>query len=290
MERTLSANLATTLSNDRALAALLAGAMGYDGHHPGGHPSLFAAQPQQPSDEELRQVRDLTPLVVVVLGSPRERLYSNQVGHDFLGTAYSQSLEDRPDADLLPDGLVPAQLEWNVAFANGLPFEFEVRSRRRDGTYRWLSLRLRSVRNEAEQVGRRPTVSADIDDCWRADQRLEERAASRAGIGLESDRLQRVLEYIAANLRSDLCLEKLAAIACYSTFHFARMFTLAVGVPPHRYIGRLRLENAMEELETGKLSLAEIALNAKFSSQASFTRAFRRATGTTPNEYRRGRR
>jgi AraC family transcriptional regulator len=49
----------------------------------------------------------------------------------------------------------------------------------------------------------------------------------------------------------------------------------------------MRLENAMKELETCKLSLAEIALNANFSSQASFTRAFRRATGTTPDEYRR---
>jgi AraC-like DNA-binding protein len=40
----------------------------------------------------------------------------------------------------------------------------------------------------------------------------------------------------------------------------------------------------------GKLSLVEIALNARFSSQASFTRAFRRAIGVTPGEYSRGRR
>jgi AraC family transcriptional regulator len=50
------------------------------------------------------------------------------------------------------------------------------------------------------------------------------------------------------------------------------------------------LENAMAELEAAKLSLAEIAFNAHFSSQASFTRAFHRATGMTPNEYRRRRR
>jgi AraC family transcriptional regulator len=42
----------------------------------------------------------------------------------------------------------------------------------------------------------------------------------------------------------------------------------------------------MSELAAGKLPLAELALNAHFSSQASFTRAFHRATGMTPKEYR----
>jgi AraC family transcriptional regulator len=46
----------------------------------------------------------------------------------------------------------------------------------------------------------------------------------------------------------------------------------------------------MAELEAGKLPLAEIALNVQFSSQASFTRAFHRATGVTPKAYRRRRR
>jgi AraC family transcriptional regulator len=43
----------------------------------------------------------------------------------------------------------------------------------------------------------------------------------------------------------------------------------------------------MAELAAGKLPLAEIALNAQFSSQASFTRAFHRATGITPKGYQR---
>ena len=62
---------------------------------------------------------------------------------------------------------------------------------------------------------------------------------------------------------------------------------LTVGISPHRYLSRLRLETAMIEIATGKLPLAQIALNAGFSSQASFTRAFGRAMGVTPGEYRR---
>jgi AraC family transcriptional regulator len=106
---------------------------------------------------------------------------------------------------------------------------------------------------------------------------------------LDHIRLRRVLDYIAANLEDDITLVNLAGIAGYSPFHFARKFALAMGIAPCRYISRMRLENAMAELAAGKLPLAEVALNAHFSSQASFTRAFRRATGMTPKEYRRRR-
>jgi AraC family transcriptional regulator len=106
---------------------------------------------------------------------------------------------------------------------------------------------------------------------------------------LDHMRLRRVLDYIAANIKEDITLVNLARIAGYSPFHFARKFTLAMGIPPHRYISRIRLENAMAELAAGKRPLAEIALDSQFSSQASFTRAFHRATGMTPTEYRRRR-
>jgi AraC family transcriptional regulator len=115
-------------------------------------------------------------------------------------------------------------------------------------------------------------------------------ATESSAHGLDHIRLRRVLDYIAANIGDDITLANLARIAGYSIFHFARKFTLAMGISPHRYTSRIRLENAMAQLAAGKLPLAEIALNAQFSSQASFTRAFHRATGMTPKEYRRRRR
>jgi AraC family transcriptional regulator len=110
-----------------------------------------------------------------------------------------------------------------------------------------------------------------------------------SALRLDHIRLRRVLDYIQANVKDGITLADLAGIAGYSAFHFARKFTLAMGVAPHRYISRIRLENAMAELAAGKLPLAEVALNAHFSSQASFTRAFHRAVGMTPREYRRRR-
>jgi len=107
---------------------------------------------------------------------------------------------------------------------------------------------------------------------------------------LDHVRLRRVLDYISTNIDADITLADLARVAAQSPFHFARKFALAMGVPPKRYVSRMRFDKAMAELVAGKLPLAQIALNAGFSSQSSFTRAFRRTTSMTPQEYRRRRR
>ena len=104
---------------------------------------------------------------------------------------------------------------------------------------------------------------------------------------LDNARLRRVLDFIDQHLEEEITLAGLADLANLSAFHFTRMFTAAVGIPPYRYVSRRRLENAMAMLAIGKLPLSEIAHRSRFSSQASFNRAFRRASGMTPGEYRR---
>ncbi len=103
---------------------------------------------------------------------------------------------------------------------------------------------------------------------------------------IDHARLRRALDHIATNLDREITLAQLAQVAGVSVFHFARTFTRTMGVSPSRYVSRMRLERAMADIAAGKLSLAEIAFKAGFSSQASFTRAFYRATGSTPGEYR----
>ncbi len=117
-------------------------------------------------------------------------------------------------------------------------------------------------------------------------------ASSPPSVGvhkLDHARLRRVLDYISAHIADEITVTDLAGIAGLSIFHFARLFTLAVGVSPRRYICRMRLEQAMAEIAGGRSSLAKIAFDARFSSQASFTRAFRRAAGMSPGAYRRRR-
>jgi AraC family transcriptional regulator len=107
--------------------------------------------------------------------------------------------------------------------------------------------------------------------------------------GLDRRRLARVREYIDANLEGEnLTVARLAKVAALSQFHFARAFKAAVGKSPHQYVSANRLERAKELLRRGDQSLLDIAVALNFSTQANFTRAFRKGTGMTPGRYRRG--
>lgn len=111
--------------------------------------------------------------------------------------------------------------------------------------------------------------------------------AADSSRALDGPRLRRVLAYVHDNPENDLSVAELAAVACLSRFHFARAFRKAMGVPPHRYVSAQRLGRAQLLLSTTARSLADIALACGFSSQANFTRAFQRAVGRAPGEYRR---
>jgi PAS domain S-box-containing protein len=250
--------------------------------------SPYARQLRNMREEEYLQLLNLTPLFVTVLGPRRQRLYINQVGLDYLGTTIDRWRETLPSAELHPEDLEPVQHYWNQAFLTGLPFQCEFRSRRQDGTYRWLLGRCNKVLDEKGEIRRWHLAVSDIENRKRTEEVLRrEKPNVSVEVGLAGARLKRVLDYIAENFRDDIPLQRLADIAGYSSFHFARKFTLTVGIPPQRYLARMRLENAMMELANGKLPLAKIAFNAGFSSQASFTRAFHRFAGTTPKQYQR---
>jgi AraC family transcriptional regulator len=103
---------------------------------------------------------------------------------------------------------------------------------------------------------------------------------------LDDTRLRRVLDYIASHTERPVTVAELASVACISTYHFCRMFRAATGVTPQRYVSRLHLQRAKDMLAVGELCLAQIAMATHFSSQSSFTRAFRRETGMSPGDYR----
>ena len=104
---------------------------------------------------------------------------------------------------------------------------------------------------------------------------------------LDERRLRRVLDYVEEHLADDIAVADLANVASLSIFYFTRAFSAAVGMPPHRYVSQRRLEWAKTMIAAGGTSIAEMAFVCGFSSQSSFTRAFRRATGLTPAMYRR---
>lgn len=102
-------------------------------------------------------------------------------------------------------------------------------------------------------------------------------------------RINRVLDFVEAHLDEELSLERLAGVACFSPFHFHRIFNAMMGETLQRFIQRLRLERAAGQLLVDKnRSVTEIALDAGFASSATFARAFRNEFGTSASNWRKG--
>jgi AraC family transcriptional regulator len=99
-------------------------------------------------------------------------------------------------------------------------------------------------------------------------------------------RLVRVMEYIEAHLSERLDLRVLAKEAGISPFHFAALFTKAVGATPHRHVQHLRMQAAKAMLRDTDKSILDIALSCGFGSASHFAAAFRRQFLQSPTEFR----
>jgi|GEM_PF-713490 len=106
--------------------------------------------------------------------------------------------------------------------------------------------------------------------------------------GLAAWQQRRVVEFIEEHLAGGFPLATLANLAQLSTYHFARAFKRSFGIPPHRYHTNRRIERARTLLADPKTSVADVALEVGFSGASAFAATFRRATGQTPTDYRRG--
>ena len=105
---------------------------------------------------------------------------------------------------------------------------------------------------------------------------------------LPQRRLARVLDFVRANIASDLSLAELAKIAGVSPSHFKAQFKQSVGMPVHQYVIRRRVEYAAELLRGGTAPLADVALEAGFANQSHMARCMRHALGVTPAQVRSG--
>jgi AraC family transcriptional regulator len=97
---------------------------------------------------------------------------------------------------------------------------------------------------------------------------------------------RRVKEILSANLNGEVPLHKLAAECGLSARHFARAFRQTTGVPPHRWLLKLRITKAKEFLLKSKLTLTNIALACGFADQSHFTRVFSANVGESPGAWR----
>jgi AraC family transcriptional regulator len=101
-------------------------------------------------------------------------------------------------------------------------------------------------------------------------------------------RLNRAIFHIEAHLGEPQTLEGLAKVACFSPYHFHRIFAAFTGEPLAAFVRRLRLERSAGRLLNRDVLVTEIALEAGYETPSAFTRAFGAHFGCSPTEYRRG--
>ncbi|WP_221030399.1 AraC family transcriptional regulator [Actomonas aquatica] len=106
------------------------------------------------------------------------------------------------------------------------------------------------------------------------------------------ERINRALDYIQQHLDQPLSLEDVARVACFSPFHFHRIFRFQTGEPLNACIKRLRLERAVTLMTQRRpagprnaASLTEIALACGFGSSTDFSRSFKQHYGVPPSQF-----
>ncbi len=96
--------------------------------------------------------------------------------------------------------------------------------------------------------------------------------------------IQKSIDYIEDNLKSEITAKELSDMAGFSLFHYYRLFQSAVGMPVMQYILRRKLLNALYDMHCGK-KMISVALLYGFETQAGFYKAFVREFGYTPTEF-----
>jgi len=176
----------------------------------------FDIEDRKQAEIELRQILDLAPQLIAVLGPRRERLYVNRTALTYLGTTldeWRQLSMGGAGSEAHPDDAEQIKALGDRAIASGSPYELEVRLRAADGSYRWFLARYNPVRDAQGQVFRWYVACTDIDDRKRAEERMRietialredlDRASMFEEIVGSSPALQNVLAQVAKVAQTD---------------------------------------------------------------------------------------
>jgi len=105
--------------------------------------------------------------------------------------------------------------------------------------------------------------------------------------GLRDPQIGRALALLHARATDEWTAESLALEVGMSRSVFAERFTSLVGHPPMHYLALWRMHLAAQQLREGHGSVAQIAFEVGYGSEAAFSRAFKRQFGTSPGIWRR---
>ena len=100
------------------------------------------------------------------------------------------------------------------------------------------------------------------------------------------ERIKKVTRYIDDHIYDSLRLKDLSAIACFSEYHFHRVFVACLGMTVQEYISVQRLSKAAILLLKSNYRITDIALETGYETVSSFTQTFKKYFNTTPSRFR----
>jgi AraC-like DNA-binding protein len=106
--------------------------------------------------------------------------------------------------------------------------------------------------------------------------------------GLKDPFVSRALALLHGQIAQQWTVDDLGREVGLSRSALADRFTRLIGEPPMRYLARWRIQVAAHQLRNSDLSLARIAEQIGYESEAAFNRAFKRSFGVPPATWRRG--
>ena len=118
---------------------------------------------------------------------------------------------------------------------------------------------------------------------------LADFGADRPGFhrGLRDPYLSKVIGAIQANPKAEWMLTEMARSAGLSRSAFAERFRSVMNMTPTQFVTAVRMAKAADLLQHSKVAIAQIAELIGYSSEAAFSRAFRKWSGTPPGAVRR---
>lgn len=149
----------------------------------------------------------------------------------------------------------------------------------------------KAYESEVEDAVKEEMLLKSFNHFWNhhSEERKRETSlkASKKSTQIElMQRLYRSIDYIHAHYSRKLELEMLANISALSKFHFLRLFKQAFYCSPYQYIKSLRLQKALEFIQTKKMTLLEIAPRVGFENASSLSRAFLNQYGDYPSLFK----
>jgi AraC-like DNA-binding protein len=105
--------------------------------------------------------------------------------------------------------------------------------------------------------------------------------------GLRDRSIGRALNLLHGRPSHAWTLEELAKESGLSRSALADRFTNLIGQPPMQYLARWRMQVAANRLINGTDTIAQVASDVGYESEAAFSRAFKRSVGKSPAAWRR---